>query len=157
MNHYFFPARLCTLFSLCLGAVLAVAAYGKIFYPTEVLKTLDRCVGSFEILFFLIVFYLRRHWQMWAAAAVVFGSWSGYALYWYRLKLPCLCMGEMLDIPTAFSVSLDLFFIAVCLFVSRLLGARGSWIYFSVLSICFALLAGYAFADWIYVSVIVKM
>ncbi len=137
--------------------VQSVAAYAKMFYPAELLETFDRCISVFEVLFLVAMLYFRKHWQAWALAAVIFGGWSGYALYWYCLELPCLCMGKLLDIPTTLSIFFDLLFIVASLFVSCFLGGRRDWIYFSVLSMFFASLVGFALADWIYVNVVVRM
>ena len=139
--------RIALFLAWMIGLILAIAAWGKFFYPAEYVKTLDQWASGFEVLFLLVIIYFRKSWQLWAASAVVFAGWCGYALSWCFLQLPCSCMGEMLNIPSAFSISLDLFFFTSSLIVSRLLGAMPRWIYLSVLSGLMAALIGYAFAD----------
>lgn len=140
--------------SLIVGGVLAVAAWGKFFYPSEFMKNLDQWVSGFEILFIIAIFVFRKRWQLWLVSATVFAGWYGYALYSYLLELPCKCMGAMLNIPTVFSLTLDLIFFSASLALAFLLGARARWIYFGFLAACMAAIVGYAFADWIYGSIV---
>ncbi|MBS0603676.1 MAG: hypothetical protein JSS60_01420 [Verrucomicrobia bacterium] len=149
--------RIALIFSVLIGIVLAIAAWGKFFYPAEFVKTLDQWVSLFEVAFLVAIIIFRKHWGLWLFAAVIFGGWSGYAIYWCCLQLPCNCMGAMLDIPTPLSIAVDIFFCAASLFLAFLQGAKRSWIYFSVLSCFMAGLVGYAFADWVYQNVVVRM
>ncbi len=144
--------RVALCLALVIGIILAVAAWGKFFYPAELIKILDRWVSAFEVLFLLVIIYFRKRWQLWIASAVVFAGWFGYALCWRCLKLPCACMGAKLAIPTAFSMSIDLFFFVLSLISAYLLGARSRWIYLAVLSGMMAALIGYAFAEKIYIQ-----
>lgn len=144
-------------FAVIVCLVLLVAAYGKFFHPKESLVVLDRWVSVFEILFALAVFLFRRKWALWLSAAVVFGSWFGYALYWYLLKLPCNCMGDLVHIPTLFSLTLDSLFFVFSLLFSRVLGARKDAVYLTVLIAAFGGLVGYAFAEWVYHTLLLKI
>ncbi len=142
--------RIALCLALIIAIVLAVAAWGKFFYPAELVKTLDRWVSGFEVLFLLVMIYFRKRWQLWIAAAVVFGGWFGYALCWRGLKISCSCMGTKLAIPSAFSISVDLLFFVLSLTTAYLLGARSRWVYFAFLSGLMAALIGYAIAERIY-------
>ena len=142
--------RIALCASVVISAVLAIAACGKMFYPSEYLTTLDRWISVFEVLFLLAIVFFRKRWQMWAAASMIFAGWGGYALYWFCIELPCACMGKMLNIPSAFSISFDVIFFVLSLAIAFLLGARMRWIYFCILAGCVAFLMGYACADCVY-------
>lgn len=146
--------RIALFFSLVIGLVLMVAAWGKFFYPAEFVKTLDQWVSGFEVLFLATIIIYRNRWQLWTVSSVVFASWCGYALYWYFLKLPCSCMGTMLDIPTALSISIDLLFFLSSLSIASLLGVGAKGIYCIVLLALMAGLIGYAFADAAFHSIV---
>jgi len=146
--------RITLLLALIIGLILAIAAWGKFFHPAESVQTLDQWISGFEVLFLLAIIFFRKQGTLWTVSAVVFASWFGYALYWYFLQLPCSCMGEMLDIPTVFSISLDLLFFISSLIAAYLLKIQLRWIYMSVLSGFMAGLVGYAFADWVYNSIV---
>jgi hypothetical protein len=142
--------RIALYASIAIALILAIAAFGKMFYPAEYLRTLDRSISVLEILFLLAIIFFRKRWEMWALASAIFASWGGYALYWYCIELPCACMGKMLNIPSAFSISFDAVFFALSLAIAFLLGARMKWIYFCILSGCIAFLMGYSCADCVY-------
>lgn len=135
------------IFSLFVGIILIIAATGKIFFPIASLIILERGVGVFEFLFCLVIFFFRNHWQMWLAAAVIFGGWEGFALFWLIAKLPCNCMGAMLPIPTELSFALDFILYFGSLLLGVLLGAKKEYVYLSFLLSLFAALVGFAFAD----------
>jgi hypothetical protein len=139
--------KIILFFSLFVGIVLIIAAMGKIFFPIASLVGLERTVGVFEILFFLAIFFLRNQWHMWLAAAVIFGGWGGFALYWVKAKLPCNCMGAMLPIPSELSFALDLIFYFGSLILGAWLGARKECVYASFLFSLLSALVGFAFAD----------
>ncbi len=144
-------------FSLTISAVLVLAAVGKILYPSEFLKTLDRWIGAFELLFVPAIIYFRKRWQMWTVAAVIFAAWGGYALYWHCLELPCSCMGASLHIPTKYSISFDALIFVGSLFLGYRLKGVIEWTCLGVLSGCMSALVGYAFADWVYTFMVVRM
>jgi hypothetical protein len=149
-------AFLPTFFALAIAALLAVAAFGKMFYPIESLEVVDRCVSIFEGIFLVLLLIFRRRVGLWLFSSVVFGSWCGYALHWYFLEVPCSCMGKMLKIPTLFTLSVDLAFVLVSLGMARFLRASGKQIYFTFLCTLMAGLVGYAFSDWVYVHLVPK-
>lgn len=136
--------------SIFIAIVLALAAFGKIFYPLDSLKILDRSVGAFEIFFLLLIFFLRNRWGMWLSAAVLFSAWMGYAFFWENLKLPCSCMGSLIRIPTLFSILLDQLFLFCSLVAAYLLGAQKQWVCLSIVCSFLSALIGYAFADGVY-------
>lgn len=143
---------LCT--SLIIGTVLVVAALGKFFYPSELMKTLDRWVSVFEIIFIFTILYFRNRWQMWILAAAVFFAWGGYALYWYYLELPCGCMGAKLHIPTLYTILVDMLFFVAALTIAYLLRASSRWIWIGVATALIGALIGYLMAGRIYEAVI---
>jgi len=134
-------------FSLFVGIILLVAATGKIFFPVPSFVILERFVGLFEVLFCLVIFFLRNRWQLWLAAAVIFAGWEGFAFYWIKVKLPCPCMGAMLPMPKGFAAILDLIFYFGSYALAALLGAKRKFIYLSLISSLLAGLIGFAFAD----------
>ncbi len=136
--------------ALLIGVVLIIAAIGKIFFPIESLKTFERFVGVFEILFFLAIFFFRNKWKTWLAAIVIFGAWGGYALFWVNVRLPCNCMGAMVPVPTYLSLVLDLLFYVGCLAVGALLGAKKTNVYLSLICSLFAGLVGFALGDFLW-------
>ena len=136
--------------AIIIAIVLALTALGKIFYPLDSLKILDRIVAVFEIFLLFLIFFLRNKWGVWLAAAIIFSAWMGFSLFWESLKLPCSCMGSMIRVPTFFSILLDLLFFFSSLMIAYLLNANRQWIYLSVLGSFLACLVGYAFAEWIY-------
>lgn len=117
--------RLILSATIGIASVLLVAAYGKWFYPAELLTGWDRGISIFELLFVGVLFYFRNSFKVWVLAAFVFASWGGYAGFWYQLHIPCSCMGEMLHIPTGLSLFLDtLFFILALQFIYWLGGLK---------------------------------
>jgi hypothetical protein len=158
-QHFFKKAsensqRIALCLALIIAFVLSFAAWGKFFYPAEAVKSLDQWVSGFEVLFLLSILLFRKHWQLWMLSAAVFSGWCGYALYLFDLKLPCACMGKMLNIPTIFSITIDLVFFTSSLSLAYLLGARFKWIYFCILTGFMAALIGYASAERIYHSIL---
>lgn len=144
--------RVALFFAFVMAAVLAVAAWGKFFYPAELLKVFDRWVAGAEVFFLLAIFIFRKKWFLWLLAAAVFASWCGYAIYWHFLELPCSCMGTMLNIPTAFTIFLDALFFSSSMLAAYLLGARPGWMGIGLISAAIAGGTGYAVAHWIYMA-----
>lgn len=135
-----------------IGVVLLIAAYGKFFYPLENLKVLDRWVSALEVFFIGVIFLFRKRVWLWLGTAAIFAAWCGYASFWCCLELPCNCMGALIDMPTALSISLDVLFLLLSFAMGRLLGAGRAQMFLAFLIACFMALAGYAFADWVYRS-----
>src|SRR5690348_906219 len=104
------------IFALCaalfISLFLAIAAYGKLFHPAEKLRELDAIVSALEMaLIVCLLVFCRRAW-IWLIAAVIFGGWAGYALYWCCLKLPCSCAGSLVAFPSQYALLLDALFFA---------------------------------------------
>ena len=137
-------------FAIIIGIVLLIAAFGKMFYPLESLKIIDRFASVFEIVLLFLIFTFRNKWKIWWGAAVVFSAWLGFALFWETLKLPCACMGSVIRVPTLFSIVIDLLFFFSSLWVAYLLGARRKSIYLNLLCSVFSCLLGFVFAQWAY-------
>jgi hypothetical protein len=142
--------RVTLVAALVTALILAAAAYGKFFYPVEALKTFDRAVSGFEVLFILFILMFRRRFAMWCAASVIFAAWGGYALFWCKLEVPCSCMGTLVEIPSLLSICVDGVLLIVSLGLSYLLGAGRQKLYLCVLLSSLAVLVGYSMAEWIY-------
>lgn len=147
------------VFALCaalfISLFLAIAAYGKLFHPAEKLQQLDTAVSALEIaLIACLCAFCRRAW-MWLLAAVIFGGWAGYAIYWCCLKLPCSCAGSLVAFPSIYALLLDILFFAISIFTAYSLGARPAILYSIILTAFLACLIGYAFAEWtFYVKIV---
>jgi hypothetical protein len=141
--------------ALFISLFLAIAAFGKIFYPVEKIKDLDAWTSVFEILLIGFLFTFRMRKAFWLGAAILFACWGGYAIYWCCLKLPCSCMGTMIALPSTYALCLDaLFFVGSCA-MAWMLGALRSVLYLILLCAFFGGLIGYAFAEWVfYVKII---
>jgi hypothetical protein len=137
--------------ALLLALALVFAAIGKIFYPDELLlpfwKALDFYVGCFEILFAIALVYFHRKPQMWGLTGLVLASWTGFSLFWYCVKLPCGCMGKLVELPNGITLAFDLIFLGMSLFLMSRLGRFYWWIPITGV-ICG--LASYFLAEWIY-------
>lgn len=142
--------------ALTIGVVLLIAAYGKLFYPLENLKVLDRWVSFIEIFFVVAIFFFRNRAWLWLGAAAIFAAWCGYASFWSGLQLPCDCMGALIEMPTGLSISLDILFLSMSFALGYLLKAAWTQIYLALLTACLMALAGYASADWVYQSFVLR-
>lgn len=113
-----------------LAVVFLVAAVGKLFFPEPMPQPWDsmsRMVAVFELVFALVVLRYYARSMAWAAVCVVMGGWSGFALYWLFVKLPCGCMGKMLDLPSGMTFAFDLIFFALSLNLMKRLGRFYTW------------------------------
>lgn len=136
--------------AVVLSGILLIAAYGKMFFPSEKLIFLDFAVSIFEIILLSLLILYRNRWEMWLIAGLVFACWGGYSIFWYQVELPCTCMGASLDIPEGFTLALDAFFYSLSLSIAFLLGAKRRWLYLSLFNALLFAIGGYAFANWIY-------
>ncbi len=151
------PSRLALVVSICIAITLLVAAASKFFYPSPKLKQLDQWVSLFEVGVVLFLLILRKRSWMWLLMACLFAAWAGYALYWFNLKLPCNCLGALIEFPSIFSFSLDILFFLVSLRMASLLGTTRSLLYLTVLLGCLFSLTGYGFAEWVFYRKILDM
>ena len=140
--------RLSFFAALFISIFLAAAAYGKFFHPVEKLKQLEVWTSYFEIILIFFLFIFHRRSAMWLAAAIIFASWGGYATYWFRLKLPCNCLGSVVSLPSGYALSLDILFIVLSCCMAFLLGAGRGVIYFITLVIFLFSFIGYIFGEW---------
>lgn len=127
-----------------------MAIYGKIFHPSEKIKKLEYWVSFFEIFFIAFLFIYRNHWYIWVITAIIFASFAGYSIFWYRIKLPCACMGTLIPHASSLYFFLDLIFFVFSLSVAHLLQIKRSALYFWGFLGCAFFLIGYAFAEKIY-------
>lgn len=139
--------------ALLQSLVLLVAAYGKMFYPTEDLGRLDFGVSVFEVGLVANLILYRRYWQMWTLLALVFATWGGYSFFWYQTELPCSCMGESLDLPNGFSLVINIIFYCMSVGCATMLGAP-RMIWWCLLSAILATM-GFFIASRIYQAVVV--
>lgn len=142
--------------AILISCFLLLAIYGKVFYPSERLKGLDRWVSLFEMFFIIALFLWRHNWRMWVATALVFSSWAGYSIFWYVVKLPCACMGTLIPRVSLLSFFVDLIFVVLSFSIVHLLQAKRSILYFWALFGVVFFLAGYAFAEKIYQKIILS-
>jgi len=91
---------------------------------------------------------------MWLCAAVIFSGWMGYAFFWENVKLPCGCMGALIHIPPLYAILLDQLFFFLSLLMAYLLGAGKQWLFLGILCSFLSNLVGYAFAEWIYTTLL---
>jgi hypothetical protein len=143
--------------SLLISVILIIAIYGKLLYPKEDLKVLDRIVSVFEIVLIVILIAYHNHVYTWLLAASLFACWFGYSLFWYLLKLPCSCMGNLINVPSIFSMVIDAGIVVLSLALAVFLGARKDSVFLSMLVGLMLSLIGYACADWVYLNLVVKM
>ncbi|MGB7128824.1 MAG: hypothetical protein WBD50_07050 [Candidatus Rhabdochlamydia sp.] len=136
--------------AILISCFLLLAIYGKLFHPSENLKKLEHWVGFFEVFFIISLFFYRNNWQIWMITAIIFASFAGYSIFWYRIKLPCACMGTLIPHVSLLSFFLDLIFFALSLGVACLLQIKRSALYFWTCLGCTFFLIGYAFAEKIY-------
>lgn len=121
------------------------------------MQQLDRYTSYFEIAFIGVLCFFHLHSAMWLIAAALFASWGGYATYWLCLKLPCGCVGTLIDLPSLYALSLDAAFFVISCSAALLLGVARSVLYLGVLIGCLCALIGYAFADFVLVKLLLGM
>ena len=143
------------LLLMLLSGVILMAAYGKMFFPSEDLYLLDFSVSLFEIGFLVFLILYRNRIEMWLIASMVFSCWGGYALFWYLVELPCSCMGAYITIPDGFSLSMDALFYVISLCMAFVLGARKQLMLLSLLNAVLFTAGGFAFAKWIYATALI--
>ncbi|MGL5264238.1 MAG: hypothetical protein ACRDAI_06685 [Candidatus Rhabdochlamydia sp.] len=136
--------------AILISCFLLLAIYGKMFHPSEKLKKLDYWVSFFEIFFIAALFLWRLNWRMWVVTAVIFASFAGYSIFWYMIKLPCSCMGNLIPHVSSISFFLDIIFFILSLSMAYLLHAKRFVLFFWGFLGCLFFLVGYAFAEKIY-------
>lgn len=104
--------------AILISCFLLIAIYGKVFHPSEKLRGFDRWVSLFEVFFIASLFLWRYNWQMWVITAMIFCSWAGYSIFWYRIKLPCACMGTLVPRVSSISFFIDLIFFVLSLSIA---------------------------------------
>lgn len=145
-HHYRFILIACTLIS----TILLMAAYGKWFYPVQVLHTWEKFIALSEILFLLGLWCFRHNPLYWLFSSLLFASWGGYASFWYTLHLPCHCMGEMLHIPTRITLLLDGTLVALSFFIAWQLNASKRQLFNTLLLALLFSATGFTLASAIY-------
>lgn len=143
-------AALPLLAAIGIGSVVLVAAYGKMFFPSEELAYLDYSVSIFEVIFlsFLWMYWNRK--EMWLATSMVFASWGGYSLFWFLAELPCTCMGEAVSIPKGFTLVLDALFFLISMSLAYFLGLQKRKFLFCICNAGIFFAVGYVFAKWVF-------
>jgi hypothetical protein len=136
--------------ALFISIFLAIAAYGKFFYPAPQLQLLDRLTSLFEVGMIACLLTMHRRMWTWVGAAAVFASWGGYAIYWCCLKMPCSCIGSMVALPSLYALVLDIVFFGLSAALAFLLGLGKSALYLIVVCAFLFALFGYAFAEWVF-------
>lgn len=149
--------KLALAFALCISFFLAIAAYGKFFFPVENLRQIDQWTSYVELLLIVLLLCFRMHCGMWLSVALLFASWGGYALYWFCLRLPCSCAGKMISFPSSYALMLDVFFFLLSCTLAWLLRATRNALYLTLVGSLLCLFIGYIFADWIFTYKILGM
>jgi hypothetical protein len=136
--------------ALILFLSLIVAATGKIFYPHDLLLWLERGVGFFEVVVACLLLFFYRNWHMWAGMSLILASWAGYSLFWLFQKLPCSCLGTLMELPGGCTFSFDVFFFFAAMLLNYFLGI-GKVAFYAVLCVSALVgVGGYFVGDWVY-------
>lgn len=143
--------------AILLSIILCFTAIGKFLHPSFYLKGLDRFISGLELLFIFLIIFFRHRYLMWLFAALVFSLWSGYALFWYCIQLPCGCMGSKLPIPTIFFLCLDGLFLTLSFLFAYLLGGRLTMILGGVIASSLLIFGGYEIAQLLFKHLMFKM
>ncbi len=143
--------------AILMAAVLLVAAIGKFLHPSKYLKVLDQWISFFEILLLGSILFFRKRPHLWTSVALLFATWAGYALFWYCVRLPCGCMGTKLNIPTAFTLGLDILFVLLSLLMASLLGLKRAALFLCVLFCLVFSLGGFAMGKWLFKSYVLRV
>jgi len=109
MNVY----RFARLFSLVLVGIFIFTAWGKIVYPVEQLKFLERGIGSLEIVLSIALILFYKKPLLWAGVSGIFSLWAGYSLFFVLSGEMCGCIGKLIEIPSVAFLIFD--FVAVFL------------------------------------------
>lgn len=148
MSHRRIPQRIAFIVAIVLAIVLLLSALGKILYPLDIpnpWKMISLWIAIFEIFFaFLLVrfYYVPGLWNF---TAFILAGWGGYSLFWCIAKLPCGCMGKMLNLPNGSTLGFDIFFLSLSLFLAAKLSRRLSFLLF--LASAIAAIIGYFIAS----------
>ncbi len=132
--------------AVVIGVILTITSFAKLFYPSDVLKTLDFSTGLFELVFLCTLLLFHRFWQMWAFCSCLFAMWGGYSLYWAIKGLPCGCMGKLMPLPKEIALGLDTLFVAVSLFLVYNLSKKRGRLSKLILFVLISVLGGFYFA-----------
>ncbi|HEY2810033.1 MAG TPA: hypothetical protein VGJ00_01380 [Rhabdochlamydiaceae bacterium] len=149
--------RATLLIVIFISIFLGIAAYGKFFFPSEKLKQLDFLTSCFEVAIIILLFAFRGYFLTWLMACVLFAAWGGYSLYWCVLKLPCGCVGSLMQFPTAYALALDALFFILSFTLAYLLGAFRPLLYLTVVCCLLFSLIGYVFAESVFYQDILGM
>ena len=136
--------------ALILSLLLLIAAYGKLFYPSEGLYILDYIASVCELVLLANLILYCNRWKMWLIASSVFATWGGYSFFWYQVELPCFCMGASLDLPSGLSLIINGLFYALSMTMVYLLKASRQWFCGGICSACLLAIGGFFFAQWVY-------
>ena len=147
-----FMVRKNLIVAIVIGLVLLVTACGKLFYPAPSLILLDRVVGGLELVLIFFLLAYRHSKRMWGIAALVFATWGGYAGFWACVKLPCGCMGELVHIPSGWSLAVDGVFVGASLWLVGALKTPQRVLLWGSLPL--AATGGVFMAQWVYRVVI---
>lgn len=127
------------IFSVVVGLLITVAVVGKLFFPSDRLRSFDYSVSIFELGLLCALIFFSRKWAMWLVLSLVFASWAGYAFFWMHVGQPCGCLGKIVEFPPMFSFAVDIGIWALSLIMSAYLGAKRNSVF---LGIAGALIAG---------------
>ncbi len=118
-----FKVKLSFYASLFVGLILLIAAFSKLFFPSDLLITFDRLIAIFEVMLVASLVLFHDEWKSWALIAPIFMLWAGYSFFWMLWGLPCGCLGKLVHLPSGLTLSLDILFFITALWLATLLGA----------------------------------
>lgn len=126
-----------------IGLLILAAVIGKLFFPSDRLRSFDYSVALFELGLLCALIFFSRKWSLWLALSLVFASWAGYAFFWMQVGKPCGCLGKMIEFPAVLSFSIDVAIWALSLMMSGALGAKGKTLFWAIVAAFFAGPCGY--------------
>ncbi len=132
-----------------MSAFIALAAFGKIVYPSLAFPILDRWVGGAEALLLVPILLFCKKWWMWSTMSQMFAFYTGYTLFWLKNGMPCGCMGSSMLIPTSLSFSIDALFFFFSLYAAQFLYVSRKGTYVTILLGMIVAFVGYGFAEWL--------
>ena len=141
--------------ALTLFLSLMVAAIGKIFYPNNLLLQLDRGVGVFEVILACLLLIFYWYWETWAGMSLVLSGFAGYSLFWLIQKLPCNCLGKLVELPSGYTFTFDVFFFLAATALNYFLGVGIRALYVVLLVSALMGVVGYFVGDWVFQTFLV--
>lgn len=143
-------SRLRLICAVIIASIFLLASYAKVFHPSAYIARLDFWVAIFELGLLTCLLIFRNRVVMWLITGSVFACWAGYALFWWRLDMPCGCLGSIIVLPLGASLIGNICFFAVSLEMARQLKAETLALLGVGLGGVLFAWGGFSAADWVY-------